>query len=171
MQFTALQKLAVPALFSLLLCLPALPSEAVTLSAGEKAPNFTLNDVDGKTYTLEQFRGKTVVIAFWSTWCSRCEDELSFLRDAFGNRHDVAVLLVNQDSEKNVSLNRIRKIQEKLGIAFPILLDEGLSLWENFGINALPTSVVVGKNGEIRFVESNFYWASPEKLLAAVEQG
>ena len=56
-------------------------------------------------------------------------------------------------------------------ISFPVLLDEGLSLWDHFGINALPTSVVVGKNGRIKLVEPNFYWASPEKLLTAVEQG
>ena len=171
MQFSRFRNLFFLALLTVLLLLLAIPANAVTLSAGDSAPNFTLNDIDGNPVTLEQFRGKTVVIAFWSTWCSRCEEELTFLRDRLGMREDVVVLLVNQDSERKVSLDRVRGICERLRISFPVLLDEGLSLWDHFGINALPTSVVVGKNGRIKLVEPNFYWASPEKLLAAVEQG
>ncbi|GAB4362886.1 MAG: hypothetical protein Kow00128_03100 [Deltaproteobacteria bacterium] len=171
MQSTKFLKRLLPGLIALLLLMPASFAGAVTLTAGDPAPNFTLNDLDGRRVSLDQFRGKTVVIAFWSTWCSRCEEELTFLRDRLGNRDDVAVLLVNQDSERKVSLDRVRAICRKLEISFPVLLDEGLSLWDHFGINALPTSVVVGKNGRIKLVEPNFYWASPEKLLAAVEQG
>ncbi len=152
----------------ILLALSAVPASAVTLSAGDKAPDFLLEELDGTTISLEQFRGKTVLIAFWSTWCSRCEEELLFLRDTFGNRKDVAVLLVNQDSEKLISRDRIRRLKEKIGITFPILLDEGLSLWSRFGINALPTSVVIGANGDIKLVEPNFYWGSPENLLSAI---
>lgn len=171
MQSTRFLKRFLPGLVALVLLMPAPFAGAVTLSAGDPVPNFTLNDIDGRQVSLDQFRGKTVVIAFWSTWCSRCEEELTFLRDRLGNRDDVAVLLVNQDSERKVSLDRVRAICSKLEIAFPVLLDEGLSLWDHFGINALPTSVVVGRNGRITLVEPNFYWASPEKLLAAIEQG
>lgn len=153
-----------------LLALSALPAAAVTLAAGDKAPDFMLEDLDGKKVSLDQFRGKTVVIAFWSTWCSRCEEELLFLRDMFGKRSDVAVLLVNQDSERKISRERILNLKDKIGISFPILLDEGLALWDKFGINALPTSVVIGKNGEIKLVEPNFYWGSPENLLSAIGQ-
>jgi peroxiredoxin len=170
MQLSPFRKLPI-LLFIALLLIPAARAGAVALVAGQKAPGFSLNDIDGNRFTLEQFRGKTVVIAFWSTWCSRCEEELRFLKDRFGDRTDVAVLLVNQDSERKVSRNRIRAVRERLGIRFPVLLDTGLALWEVYGINALPTSIVIGKDGAVRLVEPNFYWGSPEKLLAAVEQG
>ncbi|MGE5190516.1 MAG: peroxiredoxin family protein [Gemmatimonadota bacterium] len=153
-----------------LLVIPAARSGAVTLVAGQIAPGFCLKDVDGNQFSLEQFRGKTVVIAFWSTWCSRCDEELTFLKEKFGERTDVAVLLVNQDSENRISRDRVRAVREKLGIRFPVLLDEGLALWEVYGINALPTSVVVGKDGAVKLVEPNFYWGSRDNLLAAVEQ-
>jgi peroxiredoxin len=155
---------------AILLSFLAVPAGAVNLHPGDKAPNFTLTDIDGKRVTLDQYRGKTVIIAFWSTWCSRCEEELVFLRDTVGKRDDVVVLLVNQDSEKTVPLARILQVKERLGIEFPILIDEGLALWENFGINALPTSVVVDGNGNVKLVETNFYWASPDHLLAAIGQ-
>ncbi len=155
----------------LVLVVMVAPAGAVSIVAGERAPNFSLKDLEGKRVTLKQFQGKTVVIAFWSTWCSRCEEELTFLRDQFGARKDVAVLLVNQDGEKGVLLAKVRALRDKLGIDFPILLDEGLRTWEGYGINALPTSVVVDKNGEIKLVEPNFYWASPDNLLEAVGKG
>ena len=153
---------------SLLVIMAAGPSGAVTLGAGDPAPGFALKDIDGGQVTLDQFRGKTVLIAFWSTWCSRCEEELAFLRDTFGGRTDVAVILVNQDSERKVATSRVRKIRDKLGIRFPVVVDEGLALWDVYGINALPTSIVIGTNGQIKHVEPNFYWGSPDNLLDAV---
>lgn len=169
MRLSPYRKLLVLLAFALLV-IPAARAGAVGPVAGQKAPGFSLKDIDGNRFTLDQFRGKTVVIAFWSTWCSRCEEELRFLKDKFGNRTDVAVLLVNQDSAKKVSLARVRAMKEKLGIRFPVLLDEGLALWEVYGINALPTSIVIGKDGSIKHVEPNFYWGSPENLLSAVGQ-
>jgi peroxiredoxin len=141
---------------AILISFLAVPAGAVNLHPGDKAPNFTLTDIDGKRVTLEQYRGKTVVIAFWSTW--------------WGKRSDVAVLLVNQDSEHSVPVVRIRQMKERLGIEFPILIDEGLALWDNYAINALPTSVVVDGNGDVKLVEPNFYWGSPDRLLAAIGQ-
>lgn len=168
MDFFARRPLPLLLLLAALLLLFAVPAGAVTLAAGDRAPGFVLEDLDGKQVTLDQFRGKTVVIAFWSTWCSRCEEEMRFLRDTFGSRSDVVVLLVNQDSDKRISRDKLRAYKEKLGIAFPILIDKGLSLWANYGINALPTSVVIDGNGTVKHVEPNFYWASPDNLIAAV---
>jgi peroxiredoxin len=170
MSYSSFRKLGV-AVFLLVTLVATAPAGAVSLSAGERAPNFSLKNIDGGKVTLDQFKGKTVVIAFWSTWCSRCEEELTFLRDQFGKRSDVAVLLINQDGEKGVILSKVRAMRDKLGINFPILLDEGLKTWEGYGINALPTSVVVDESGAVKLIEANFYWASPDKLLEAVKKG
>ncbi len=107
MQFTPFRKISL-ILVVALLALPAVRAAAVNLAPGEKAPGFSLMDIDGNRVTLEQFRGKTVVIAFWSTWCSRCEEELTFLKQTLGDRTDVAVLLVNQDSRKKRVLSSYR---------------------------------------------------------------
>jgi peroxiredoxin len=160
-----------PLALGILLSLSAAPAWPVTLTPGEPAPEFSLPDIDGKNVSLSQFRDKTILIAFWSTWCSRCEEELTFLRDQFDGRDDVAVILVNQDSERKVSVKRIADLRAKLNLRFPIIVDSGLVLWDRFGINALPTSLVIGRNGKVLFMESNFYWASPEKLLQAASQG
>jgi peroxiredoxin len=158
--------LVAAALFAALL-LPC-PSSAVNLVPGQLAPSFSLADLDGKSVSLDSFRGRTVVIAFFSTWCSRCEEELSFLRDTFGRRADVSVILVNQDGEGKAMLDKIRGLRDRLAIPFPMVIDEGLALWDRYGINALPTSVVVGGDGMVRVVEPNFYWGTPDRLIEAV---
>jgi len=150
------------------LVLTALPAGAVSLLPGDSAPEFTLPDIDGNTISLSAFRGNTVLIVFWSTWCSRCSEELTFLRDTFGNQKDVSILLINQDSEKMISRERIVEMRDRLSLPFPVILDSGLGLWDRFGINALPTTMVFGKDGRVVFVEPNFYWATPEKLLKAI---
>lgn len=169
MRFRVIRSL--PLALGILLSLSVTPAWPVTLAPGEPAPEFSIPDIDGKNITLSQFRDKTVLIAFWSTWCSRCEEELVFLRNQFDGRDDVAVILINQDSEKTVPVKRIAALRAKLKLRFPIIVDTGLVLWDRFGINALPTSVVIGRNGKVLFIESNFYWASPENILQAVSPG
>ena len=146
----------------------SLPANAVSLQPGDAAPEFTLQDIDGNTVILSDFRGKTVLIVFWSTWCSRCSEELAFLRDRFGHQENVSVLLINQDSEKMVPREKIVEMRNSLSLPFPVIADSGLVLWDRFGINALPTSVVIGKDGRVLHAESNFYWETPEKLLKAI---
>lgn len=157
-----------PAALGFLLLIAAFPAGAVNLVPGDPAPEFSLPDIDGNPVTLSGFRDKTVILVFWSTWCSRCSEELTFLRNTFGERDDLVVVLINQDSEKSVSKERIFEMRDRLSLTFPIIVDSGLVLWDRFGINALPTSVVIGKDGRTVYAESNFYWATPEKLLAAV---
>jgi peroxiredoxin len=152
-------------LLLLLLCAPA--ALAINIRAGDPAPDFSLADLDGKVITLSDYRGKAVLLVFWSTWCARCLEELTFLRDNYGGRADVAVILVNQDSEKTVSTKRIAEIRNRLSIPFPIIEDIGLSMWDRFGIQALPSSMVIGRDGRVILVEPNFYWGTPEKLLQA----
>lgn len=161
-------RLSAAAALGFFLLLAALPASAVNLVPGDPAPEFSLPDIDGNSVTLSGFRDKTVILVFWSTWCSRCSEELTFLRNTFGGRDDLIVVLINQDSEKAVPRERIVEMRDRLSLTFPILMDSGLVLWDRFGINALPTSIVIGKDGRTIFAESNFYWESAEKLLAAV---
>lgn len=146
------------------LLLAAASAGAGELREGETAPPFSLRDIDGRPVTLDAFRGKTVVISFWSSWCSRCEEEIAHLRDVFGGRDDAAVILVNQDSGGRAIRSRVERIRERLGVPFPMIVDEDLALWNAYGIKALPTSVVVGEDGVVLFVASNFYWSSPGPL-------
>jgi peroxiredoxin len=155
-------------LLALLLPLLFAPAAvAIGIHPGETAPDFSLPDIDGNTISLADYRDKSLLIVFWSTWCSRCIEELTFLRDNYAGRDDVAVLLINQDSEKTAATARIAELRKRLALPFPIIEDRGLVLWERFGIQALPSSLVIGRDGRVVLVEPNYYRGTPEKLLKA----
>ena len=146
---------------------------AVCLEVGDAAPNFTLEDIDGKAVTLSDYRGRVVFLAFWASWCPRCMEELAFLQGLYtGLSKDLVVLAVNQETQ-NLSPTHVAKLKEEiagLGIQFPILLDKNLDVWKSFCINALPTSVILDREGKVRFAEPNYYWASQKKFRAVLEE-
>ncbi len=146
---------------------------ALCLEVGDPAPNFTVEDLDGKAVTLADYRGKVVFLAFWASWCPRCMEELAFLQGLYtGLSKDLVVLAVNQETQ-NLSSTHVAKLKEEiagLGVQFPILLDKELDIWKAFCINALPTSVILDREGKVRFAEPNYYWASQKKFREVLQE-
>lgn len=153
------------------IALTALGASALTVSAGKPAPDFTLKDINGKAVHLADYKGKVVMMAFWASWCPRCMEELAFLQGLYTGRQDQLVILaINQDT-KNLSQTHIESLREEttqMGLEFPILFDTEFEVWQKYGINALPTSVIVDKTGMIVFAEPNYYWASQKKIRSVL---
>jgi peroxiredoxin len=148
-------------------------ANALCLEEGQVAPDFTVSDIDGKPVTLSSYRGKVVFLAFWASWCPRCMEELAFLQGLYtGLAGDLVVLAVNQETQ-TLSAAHVAKLKEEiesLGITFPVLLDKDLEVWKSFCINALPTSVILDREGKVRFAEPNYYWASQKKFRAILAE-
>jgi len=142
-------------------------ARALCLEVGDVAPDFTIDDIEGKPVKLSDYRGKVVFLAFWASWCPRCMEELAFLQGLYtGLSKDLVVLAVNQETQ-NLSATHVAKLKAEitgLGIQFPILLDKDLEVWKAYCINALPTSVILDQEGKVRFAEPNYYWASQKKF-------
>jgi len=145
---------------------------SLCLEKGQVAPDFTIEDINGNPVSLSSFRGKVVMLAFWASWCPRCMEELAFLQGLYtGHEDEIVVLAVNQETQ-NLSPKHVAKLKEEidtLGISFPILLDKDLDVWKSYCINALPTSVILDREGKVRFAEPNYYWASQKKIRKVLE--
>jgi peroxiredoxin len=145
------------------------PASALCVETGTAAPDFTIEDINGNPVTLSDHRGKVVFLAFWASWCPRCMEELAFLQGLYtGMSKDLVVLAINQETQ-NLSAAHVAKLKNEiteLGIEFPVLLDKDLDVWKSYCINALPTSVILDREGNVRFVEPNYYWASQKKIRA-----
>ncbi len=163
----------VAALALLAAAVPVRPAQALCLETGAVAPDFTIQDIDGKPVTLSSFRGKVVFLAFWASWCPRCMEELSFLQGLYtGLAKDLVILAVNQETQ-NLSSAHVARLKAEigeLGIQYPILLDKNLDVWKSYCINALPTSVILDREGKVRFAEPNYYWASQKKFKAVLSE-
>jgi len=162
--------------FQLLACLLAgillsSSAHALCVETGKEIPEIALPSFDGKKVSLSMFRGKIVLLAFWASWCPRCEEELTFLQGVYKTSPDIVVVAINQESQ-NVSRAHIERIRETLRdwkIDFPVLLDRDLDAWNSFCINALPTSIILDKAGKVRWAEANYYWASQEKIAEVIQ--
>jgi thiol-disulfide isomerase/thioredoxin len=109
-----------------------------------QAPDFTLATVDGETLRLSQFRGQTVVLNFWATWCAPCQVEMPSFAAFAENNPDVVVLGLASD----VDPAKVRKSARDAGVGYPVLMADR-SVLEAYEINAYPTTVVVGPEGEV----------------------
>ncbi len=156
-----------------LLFLGAAPGWSLCLEEGQVAPDFTIEDIDGNPVKLSSFRGKVVLMAFWASWCPRCMEELAFLQGlSTGLKDELVVLAINQETQ-NLSPKHVAKLKkeiEDLGIEFPVLLDKNLDVWKLYCINALPTSVILDREGKVRFAEPNYYWASQKKIRKVLQE-
>lgn len=145
-------------------------ASALCVEIGKPVHDVTLPTIDGQNVTLSSFRGKIVLLAFWASWCPRCEEELTFLQGIYKSNPDIVVLAINQESQ-NISrahIERIRKTLKEWKIDFPVLIDRNLDAWNTFCINALPTSIIIDPKGKVRFAEANYYWATQDKIADVI---
>jgi peroxiredoxin len=162
--------LAVAAMMLFLITLTS-AAHGLCVTRGDSARDFALTDLDGDRVALSDYDGKVVMMVFWASWCSRCREEMAFLKDLSQRlKQDVVVLAINQETEnaQQEHLDRLRASVAEMGLEFSVLLDTELDVWGAYCVNALPTSIIVGRGGEVAFAEPNYYWASPDNLTAAL---
>ena len=112
--------------------------------------DFTLRDLDGHVTKLSQYRGHPVVIDFWATWCAPCRHQIPELKKLYTKykSRGLVVLGVACDTVQGDGVRSVRPFVREFNISYPILLAETPVL-DDFGIEALPTTVFVGSNGTI----------------------
>ena len=115
------------------------------------APNFSLKDADGRLVQLSDFRGKVVLLNFWATWCDPCRIEIPWFVE-FERQHKgqgFAVLGVSMDED---GWQAIKPFVSEAGINYRILLGDDKVSDLYGGIDSLPTSFVIDREGRIAAV-------------------
>ncbi|MEH6753947.1 MAG: TlpA disulfide reductase family protein [Alphaproteobacteria bacterium] len=120
---------------------------------------------DGGKTTLEQFKGKFVVLNFWATWCGPCIRELPSLErlDAALPDDKAQVVLVSQDRG---GFKQAERFLNKLNVNFPDnFVDERLKFSRSIGVVSLPTTILIAPDGkEVGRLVGTAEWDSPEAL-------
>jgi peroxiredoxin len=145
----------------LFLTFTLLIADYIFAKANSSAPDFTLNDLSGKKVMLSQFRGKVVVLNFWSIWCGPCLAEMPSLNKLyleFKDRGLVVISVAEDPAEKPVK----SYVQEK-GIAFLILIDKDKKVYFKYSLFGIPVTFLIDKKGVIaeKFIGERD-WCSPE---------
>lgn len=116
------------------------------------AIDFTLKDQYGNTHTLSDYKGKTVFLNFWATWCSPCRAEMPDIQKLYEEfqQEDVVILGVaapNLGREK--SEEGIKGFLEENGYTYPVVMDTEAEAFQAYGINSFPTTFMIDKDGNV----------------------
>jgi peroxiredoxin len=132
---------------------------------GDRAPEFTLTALDGRTVSLSSFRGKAVMVHFWATWCPPCVEEFPTLERLYRSPigKDLVILAVSVDEGGAPAVSAFLQ-QNRLTL--PVLLNPDQSVSRSYGTLKFPETYLVDREGVIRRkIIGAADWMSP----AAVE--
>ncbi|GGG60854.1 TlpA family protein disulfide reductase [Paenibacillus radicis (ex Gao et al. 2016)] len=123
----------------------------VGLSKGQQAPDFKLASLDGSEISLSDYRGKTVFVNFWASWCPPCKVEMPHMEKLYASyrEQDVVVLSVNMTSTEKSGSN-VSSFVEARGLTFPIVLDEKGAVMSQYRVRSYPTTFIIDSEGIIR---------------------
>jgi cytochrome c biogenesis protein CcmG, thiol:disulfide interchange protein DsbE len=131
---------------------------------GASLNNFSLNDIHGQKVQLSDYKGKVVLVNAWATWCPPCRAEMPDI-NAYYQAHQkdgFMVLAVNAGDPQSSAAAFAQSNQ----LEFPILLDSNLSLLDGFSIHDFPTSIVVGRDGRVKYIQVGMF--TPRALDSVV---
>lgn len=141
---------------------------ASSLKVAEQAPDFTLKSLSGPNLRLEEYRGQVVLINFWASWCGPCRQEMPIL-DRLHQRYEdtgFAVLGVNVEGK----VDPAQEIVDKTNVTFPVLIDEGQAVSELYDLEAMPSTVVVDRDGVVRYVHRGYKPGDEAKYVEVVKK-
>ncbi|MCB9741594.1 MAG: TlpA family protein disulfide reductase [Alphaproteobacteria bacterium] len=113
----------------------------------DAAPDFTLQSLDGDWVSLSEQKGQTVILNFWAEWCGPCRQEIPAFSKFAQENPDIPVYGVATDGTPE----SLAKAKKALGIDYPVLVADRETL-SAYDISTIPTTVVVGPDGQVKDV-------------------
>ena len=150
-----------------LLLVNAKPREASSIQParkGQPLSDFSLENLEGETVRLSDFKGQVVLINAWATWCPPCVAEMPDLQAYYqAHQHEnFTILGINAGDSRSQAVAFVNQ----QGITFPILLDPQVDLLSSLGVNSFPTSILIDVAGVVQSIHIGMYTA--QELDAAI---
>ena len=115
-------------------------------NARREQADFTLTELNGKTWTLKELRGNVVVVNFWATWCPPCRKEMPDLETLYKQFKDQGLVILAISDEDG---SKVRPFVAEQKVTYPILLDPGRKVNELFQIEGIPKTFVYDRGGKL----------------------
>jgi peroxiredoxin len=117
------------------------------VAVGAEAPDFALVDMQGNKHQLSDYRGQGVFLNFWGTWCPPCKKEMPYINNQYHQYKDKGVQVLTVDiQESELAVNQFA---DRLKLDFPIMIDTDKEVMNTYGIDPLPATFLIDKNGKV----------------------
>jgi cytochrome c-type biogenesis protein len=138
---------------------------------GKLAPEIILNDLNGQTVKLTDYRGKVVILNFWASWCPPCKSEMPDLDEAareFTKANDAVLLTINLTDGNRETTETAGKYISDHNFSMKVLLDTQSRAANAYNITSIPTTYIIDKQGVI--VNSLVGPTTKDALIKYVDQ-
>lgn len=149
---------------------------SIALEKGEMAPSLELPRLEGGTLSLEELRGKVVLLNIWATWCPPCVKEMPSMQRVYDKHRDegFAIVAVAVDDHPGVRQpdgrieGLVSEFVDRLGLTFPVVVDSTGDTERRFDTDYLPTTFLIDREGRIRVKEVGGRFWDQEPFLDMV---
>jgi peroxiredoxin len=127
---------------------------AATATGPSPAPDFALPARDGGELRLSDLRGQVVMINFWATWCGPCRQEMPLLQQIHAKYEPLGFTMLGVNVEPDSAA--AQTWLKGMPVRFPILFDRKSEVSASFGVEAMPSSVLIDREGRVRHVHRGY---------------
>jgi cytochrome c biogenesis protein CcmG/thiol:disulfide interchange protein DsbE len=136
------------------------------IQVGDQVPDLALQTFEGETIEFADLRGQVVVVNFWASWCTPCEQEAAELQQAYERYRDDGVVFLGVDYVDTET--EAKEYLAKFGITYPNGPDLGTRISQAFRIRGVPETYIIGPDGELAAFKIGPY-RSLEEIVQQVE--
>ncbi|MBG9389814.1 TlpA family protein disulfide reductase [Caenimonas aquaedulcis] len=129
------------------------PVAAFALDRGDPAPDFTLQGPAG-TVRLADLQGKLVLVDFWASWCGPCKQSFPWMNEMQARYRDRGLRIVGVNVDRRAT--DADRFLERIPAGFTLAFDAAGEVPRQYGVKAMPTSVLVGPDGRVLEIHSGF---------------
>jgi peroxiredoxin len=130
------------------------------------APDFTLKSNSGKNLKLSEHRGDVVLINFWASWCGPCRQEMPLLSELHAKYKAMGFTVLGVNVEEDSS--EAKKLLQNMPVSFPVLFDNESVVSKQYDVVAMPSTVLVDRDGKMRFLHKGYKPGEEEIYLEMV---
>jgi peroxiredoxin len=151
-------------ILTVLFCL-MLTNSLAALTLDKAAPDFTLKSLKQTNIKLSEQAGNVVLLNFWASWCAPCRKEMPLLNDLHNKYKALGFTVIGVNVEQETDL--AKSFISQAPVDFPILLDDSNKASKLYNVSAMPTTVIIDRNGVVRHLHKG-YQSGDEKLYQKV---
>ncbi len=147
------------------------PGELGPPQVGDPAPEFQAVSLeDGRTVSLADYAGKTILVNLWATWCAPCRFETPYLQSVYEENQERGLMIVGVSVDSPSALDSVKDFLEEMEVTYDILLDPDMVSTDVFVAIGLPASFLIDGDGVVRFTRLGPIAEGDPAFLEALEQ-